>query len=78
MQNKNKTQALITSLIISLVLLVVLVVATLLFDHYMTAIEFDTVGMIAGHSIGFLLMFLVIYHYLKKDDSDYKDNHNIY
>ncbi len=79
--NKNKKKAMCTALLVSLVLLVIAVSGTLLFDYYMEYIQFDIVGMIIGHAIGFLLLFSIIYRYLKNDDTaDDTDtqNHNIY
>ena len=78
---KEKKKALITALIVSLILLVVAVVGTLVFDYYVETIKFDMVGLICGHIFGFLLMFAIVYHYEKKDDSDdatKEQNHNIY
>ena len=80
MKKENK-KALITALIVSLILLVVAVAGTLVFDHYVDSIQFDTVGLLCGHVLGFLLMFAIVYHYEKKDDSDDAakgQNHNIY
>lgn len=82
--NKNKKKAMLTALLVSLVLLVLAVAGTLLFDYYMEYIQFDMVGMIIGHAIGFLLLFAIIYKYEIKDDSEASvnknttENHNIY
>jgi len=77
---KTKKKALLIALVASLILLIVAVTATLLFDYYMEYIKFDMVGMVAGHIIGFLLMFFIIYRYELKDDDGYSEeqNHNIY
>lgn len=77
---KTKKKALLIALIVSLTLLIVAVSATLLFDYYMEYIEFDTAGMIAGHVLGFLLMFFIVYRYEIKEVDEYssEQNHNIY
>ncbi len=76
--NKNKKKALLTALIVSLVLLVIAVAGTLIFDYYMEYIQFDTLGMVIGHILGFLMMFCIVYKFEKKDDNEEKTDHNIY
>lgn len=83
--NKNKKKALLVSIAVSLVLLIIAVAATLIYDHYMEYIEFNTVGMVVGHIIGFCVMVLIIYKYETHDDNMEQnskandiENHNIY
>lgn len=78
---KEKKKALITALIVSLILLVIAVAGTLVFDYYVDSIKFDTIGLLGGHVLGFLLMFAIVYHYEVKDINDEESqsqNHNIY
>jgi len=78
LMNKNKKKALLTALIVSLVLLVIAVASTLIFDYYMEYIQFDTLGMVIGHILGFLMMFCIVYKFEKKDDDEKPTDHNIY
>ncbi len=79
MKKFNK-KAFLVALVVSLVLLVVAVAATLLFDYYNDTIKFDTLGLVLGHSIGFVLLFFIVYRYEAKDETDDNNNidHNIY
>lgn len=77
---KNRKKALLVSFLVSLVMLAVVVVITLLADKYLPAISFDTVGLIIGDVIGFLLIFRLVYGFLVKQDKEDsgEQNHNIY
>lgn len=78
---KEKKKALLVAFVVSLVLLIVAVAATFLFDYYVESIAFDTLGLIGGHILGFILIFVIVYRYEIKDDSLEKtqeENHNIY
>lgn len=79
MKKFNK-KAFLVALVVSLVLLVVAVAATLLFDYYNNSIQFDTLGLVLGHAIGFLLLFFIVYRYEAKEDTNNNDDidHNIY
>ncbi len=80
MKNEKK-KAMLTALIVSLVLLIVAVAGTLLFDHYVDSIKFDTLGFVLGHTLGFLMIFAIVYKYEVKDsieESSENQNHNIY
>lgn len=80
MKNEKK-KALLTAFLVAFVLLVVAVLGTLLFDYYVDSIKFDTLGLVLGHTFGFLLLFIIVYKYEVKDtQADYNENqnHNIY
>ena len=80
MKNEKK-KAMLTAFVVSLVLLIVAVAGTLVCDHYVDSIKFDTLGLVLGHTLGFLLMFLIVYKYESKDaelDNPENQNHNIY
>lgn len=80
MKNEKK-KAMLTAFVVSFVLLMVAVAGTLVFDHYVESIQFDTLGLVLGHTLGFLLMFLIVYKYEAKDtDAETRENqnHNIY
>ncbi len=80
MKNEKK-KAMLTALIVSLVLLVVAVLGTLVFDHYVDSIKFDTLGLVLGHTLGFLLIFMIVYKYEAKDsmsENSENQDHNIY
>ena len=71
----------LTAFVVSFVLLMVAVAGTLVFDHYVESIQFDTLGLVLGHTLGFLLMFLIVYKYEAKDtdaETQENQNHNIY
>jgi uncharacterized membrane protein required for colicin V production len=80
MKNEKK-KAMLTAFVVSFVLLMVAVAGTLVFDHYVESIQFDTLGLVLGHTLGFLLMFLIVYKYEAKDtdaETQENQNHNIY
>ena len=80
MKNEKK-KAMLTAFVVSFVLLIVAVAGTLVFDHYVDSIQFDTLGLVLGHTLGFLLMFLIVYKYEAKDtdaETQENQNHNIY
>lgn len=80
MKNEKK-KAMLTALLVSLVLLVVAVAGTLIFDHYVDSIKFDTIGLVLGHTLGFAMIFTIVYKYEVKDDLNENNgdqNHNIY
>ena len=80
MKNEKK-KAMLTAFVVSFVLLIVAVAGTLVFDHYVDSIQFDTLGLVLGHTLGFLLMFFIVYKYEAKDtdaETQENQNHNIY
>lgn len=80
MKNEKK-KAMLTAFVVSFVLLIVAVAGTLVFDHYVDSIQFDTLGLVLGHTLGFLLMFFIVYKYEVKDtdtENPENQNHNIY
>lgn len=80
MKNEKK-KALITALVVSLVLLVLAVAGTLVFDYHVDSIKFDIIGLIVGHVLGFLMIFVIVYKYEVKDieiKNEDNQNHNIY
>ena len=80
MKNEKK-KAMLTAFVVSFVLLIVAVAGTLVFDHYVDSIQFDTLGLVLGHTLGCLLMFLIVYKYEAKDtdaETQENQNHNIY
>lgn len=83
-ERKIKKSSLLFAFIVALVLLIIAIVATVLFDHYVLKDDsFDTLGLIIGHSIGFIVVFFIAYKYDSKEvsfeKSDSKEqNHNIY
>ena len=80
MKNEKK-KAMLTAFVVSFVLLIIAVAGTLVFDHYVDSIQFDTLGLVLGHTLGFLLMFFIVYKYEVKDadtENPENQNHNIY
>lgn len=75
---EEKKKARRIAFFVTFILLILVVVGTLVFDHYMTSIQFDLLGMIIGHALGFVLMYLVIYHFLKPEEPTQPMDHNIY
>ena len=78
---KNEKKKAMLTFVVSFVLLLVAVAGTLVFAHYVESIQFDTLGLVLGHTLGFLLMFLIVYKYEAKDtDAETRENqnHNIY
>ena len=77
----EKKKAILVAFAVSIVLLVVAVAGTLVFDYYVESIEFDILGLMLGHTLGFLMIFVIVYKYEVKDiESQNEDNqnHNIY
>ena len=59
----------LVALIISLVLLGVVVGASFLYQSY-RHVQFDLLWMIIGDAIGFLIIYAIVYHFIKKPDDN--------
>ena len=68
-QKKSHKKELLISLAISLVLLGMVIAAAFIYQSYRN-VQFEPVAMIIGNAVGFLIIFAIVYHFVKKPDYD--------
>lgn len=64
-KKKRHIKEALVALGISSALLALVVFASFWYENYFN-VKFDTIGMIIGDVIGFLLIFFIIFHYEKR------------
>ncbi|MBQ3417560.1 MAG: hypothetical protein IJH32_06980 [Ruminococcus sp.] len=68
-QKKSHKKEILISLIVSLCLLGIVIGVSFLYQSW-RHVQFDLLWMFIGDAVGFLIIWAIVYHFIKKPDDD--------